>query len=236
MIERTEGIRVLDEVFYFLPRPLRYLFRLNGVYDKILAGTIRDSGDLYDELPKWMLRFQDADYSQLADALSEMVDARGTIVQVGCGRGDLLMRLANHVSGRIVGIDRCPGMVKAARRRINQFPNVTVVTQRVGNYNFAEAAPVSAVIMNNFWGILSPAESKELLIKIHDVLIPTGRVVIGKCGLSDGSNDLSESQKRAAEELGFYLAYPRFMDFDSCGFLQQVVSMDGGYYFILTKK
>jgi hypothetical protein len=43
-MDRKTQLQVIDDVFYFLPRPLQWLGRMLGLYDKIINGTIKDAG------------------------------------------------------------------------------------------------------------------------------------------------------------------------------------------------
>lgn len=68
--------------------------------------------DNYENALKWKFFFVPLHKS----LLREMGDVRGaSIIDIGCGTGDMLRRLATMGAGRLVGIDACPGMLKVAR-------------------------------------------------------------------------------------------------------------------------
>jgi SAM-dependent methyltransferase len=231
-MDRKTQLQVIDDVFYFLPKPLQWLGRMLGLYDKIINGTIKDAGDFYEHLPELLLRFQDPDYSQLADAMLPHLNT-GTTVEIGCGRGDLMMRLALRGIKPIYGIDRIAGMVKAARKRLKKIEHTQVFHQRAERFDFSTLSPISNAIINNSWEIFPPDDSRDLLVRLKDSLEASGRVIIGN--LSRPRPDyVVQASQRAQDELGFYLRYPQFLDFEACGYRSETVNLDGGEYAILT--
>ena len=61
----------------------------------------------------------------LADALLALLPVGLRIVDLGCGPGDTLVRLAPHVA-KVIGVDREPGMLAVARERTALLPKVEV--------------------------------------------------------------------------------------------------------------
>ncbi len=232
-ISRQEGIAILDRVFSFLPPPLRLLGRYLGFYEAILSGTVRDSGDLYEAIPRWMLRFQDSNYTNLARELTALIELDGRIIQLGCGRGDLLRRLAANGATQLVGIDRCEGMVRAASRRLRAVPGAAVIRARVETLDFSAYAPIQTVIIVNFWGMLPPDASRQLLERIRPHLSETGIIVIGDCRSGEAPEHVRQALRDSADKLGFYLAYPPFMAFDECGYTSRVEPLANGEYYVL---
>ena len=228
----NDRIKILDNVFYFLPLPLRFIVRKLGLYDRILEGKVQDSATLYEQMPEWLLIFQDANYSKLAREMLPHLTP-GSVFQIGCGRGDLMRRLAKLGVKPLYGIDRCLGMVRAAQKRLRGY-DAQVFHEKAEDFDFSRFAPVSNVIMNNFWGMLSPDASAKLLSRLKNVLAPGGKIIIGDCSAVEKPDHVTKAEGKAAKELGFTLAYPLFMDFGMCGYHSEKVMLDEGEYFVLT--
>lgn len=93
-----------------------------GLYDPILSQQISQGAQLYDYLSEEHAAFQDTDYSWLANELQPLM-IKGSVCQIGCGRGDLLMRLAKFSFKPIYGIDRSQVMLKKAAQRLKEYQN-----------------------------------------------------------------------------------------------------------------
>ncbi len=69
---------------------------------------------------------------------------RGRVLDVGCGDGLLLERLA-PTSGEVVGLEPDPAAAALARARVADLPSVTVVEEDVRDYG--PTAPFDAVVL-----------------------------------------------------------------------------------------
>jgi len=67
--------------------------------------------------------------------LSQLPAGSERALDVGCGEGTLVRRLANHVS-HVTGIDSLPEIVERARELSADLPNVELVTGNVMTYPF----------------------------------------------------------------------------------------------------
>ncbi len=228
-----EKYKILEDMLYFLPKPILTLAKKNLLLDLILNGQVQDSADLYDHVSEWMLAFQDVDYSELATSMLPILQP-GFVVEIGCGQGDLMLRLARLGVKPIYGIDRSLGMVKAARKKLCAFEEVEVFHNKVEDFNFISLAPLGNVIMNNFWGLLPKDTSFELLCKLKTHLDPDGKIIIGDCKKTTKPDYALEAERKAAEELNFIFSYPLFLDFEYCGFHSDLVPLAGGEFIILT--
>lgn len=104
---------------------------------------------------------------------------RGRALDLGCGTGHMLLRLA-PAHDSVIGVDHSEGMLGVARRALAGFPNVSLVHAEVGA--FLQSAPsgfetVSAV------GFLHHLHEQELLglfAGVRRVLAPGGDFVIAE--------------------------------------------------------
>lgn len=117
-----------------------------------------------------------------ADALS--LDPGDAVVEMGCGTGANLPYLRERVgpTGRVVGVDRTPGMLAGARDRIERhgWANVSVVR---GDAARPPVDGIDAVLGSFVVGLLSdPAAGVDAWI---DALVPGGRVAVLEAGTSD---------------------------------------------------
>jgi ubiquinone/menaquinone biosynthesis C-methylase UbiE len=220
-------------MLYFLPKPVLSLAKKHMLFDLILDGQVQDSAALYEHVPEWMLVFQDVDYSELAMSILPILKT-GSVLEIGCGQGDLMRSLARFDVKPIYGIDRSLGMVNAARKKLDEFDEIEVFHNRVEDFNFSTLAPLANVIMNNFWGLLSADASAELLNKLKRHLRPEGKIIIGDCREKTKPDCVREAERRAAEEMNFVISYPLFMDFEKCGYHSELVPLAGGEFIVLT--
>lgn len=94
-----------------LSRHSRSIMSSEGIYD-----TVQDFGVLYDEVPAYAAR-PDVEF-YLAEA-ARHAPPSGTVLDLGCGTGRLLIPLAR--AGHLVtGVDRSPAMLERCRDRLAQ--------------------------------------------------------------------------------------------------------------------
>jgi SAM-dependent methyltransferase len=81
----------------------------------VLAEQYRSAGNLAARQAIYAYQQPGRD---LPDAVLELAELRGdeTVVDVGCGPGSYLLRLAGH-RGPVLGVDRSPGMARTAAER-----------------------------------------------------------------------------------------------------------------------
>jgi len=104
----------------------------------------------------------------------------GNIVEAGCGSGALLVELArDNPHGLTVGLDLAPGMVVAARRRIERqrLPGVEVGRGDVRELVFADDG-VDTLTSSYVLDILPSDEILTALTEFRRVLRPGGRLVL----------------------------------------------------------
>jgi SAM-dependent methyltransferase len=228
-----EKHKILEDMLYFLPKPVLSLVKKHMLFDLILDGQVQDSAALYEHVPEWILAFQDIDYSELAMSILPILQP-GSVVEIGCGEGDLMRRLARLGVKPIYGIDRSLGMVRAAQKKLDDLEEIEVFHHKAEEFNFSPLAPLANVIMNNFWGLLPTDASAELLYKLKSHLLPEGKIIIGDCKEKIKPDHVIEAERRAAVEMNFVISYPLFMDFDKCGYHSEPVPLAGGEFIVLT--
>lgn len=105
---------------------------------------------------------------------------RGTVVELGCGRGEDLLALAARAPDaelEFVGVDASEQSVAAARARAAADPRLRVDAGRLnGRLPFADGS-VDVVYSNNLLECL--AEPARLAREVARVLRPAGQVVVG---------------------------------------------------------
>jgi SAM-dependent methyltransferase len=228
-----EKYKILEDMLHFLPKSILSLAKKHMLFDLIITGQVQDSAALYEHVPEWMLAFQDSDYSELALSLHPLLQP-GAVLEIGCGQGDLMRRLAILGVKPLYGIDRSLGMVKAARNNLEEFEEIEVFHSKAEDYNFSPLGPLANVIMNNFWGLLPTDTSFELLSNLREHLAPNGKIIIGDCKKEIKPDYVLEAERKAAAELNFVISYPLFMDFENCGFHSELVPLAGGEFCVLT--
>lgn len=77
-------------------------------------------GDQQNLLTRWFHRRWHADIAGRAELMLEHAAGVGSVLDVGCGSGRQMARLAGAGANRLVGIDLSPEMVAQARRRLDQ--------------------------------------------------------------------------------------------------------------------
>ena len=144
---------------------VRFYDRIAPVYDWLAAAPV---------VRGWRRR--------AADALA--LSRGDTVVEMGCGTGANLRYLRERVGpeGRVIGLDRTPGMLDVARRRVARhgWTNVSLVR---GDATRPPVDGVDAVLGSFVVGLLpDPATAVDRWI---DSLEPGGRVAVLEAGRSD---------------------------------------------------
>ena len=96
-------------------------------------------------------------------------EKRGRLLDVGCGSGELLVRMRS-LGWRVEGVDFDPAAVAVARRK-----GLSVREGSLREQNFPDAC-FDAVVMSHV--IEHVHEPRELLIEVRRILKPSGRLVI----------------------------------------------------------
>lgn len=102
-----------------------------------------------------------------------------TVIELGCGRGNSFGRLRDTVgsSGRVVGVDFSPGMVRAARERVTRegWENVHVVRGDAGRL---PVAPESADAVYAAMSLTAMPDATQVAREAEGVLRSGGRMAV----------------------------------------------------------
>jgi SAM-dependent methyltransferase len=128
----------------------------------------------------------------LRDALLRLVPEHASVLEVGCGEGELLAALPNAVR---TGVDMLPEVIERARRR---FPGITF---QVAEAPALEGLPRFDAIICDRLGH-SVLDARQLLVSLRDRLTPEGRIFLTTF------NYFWEVPSRLAERLGWKLPAP----------------------------
>jgi SAM-dependent methyltransferase len=101
------------------------------------------------------------------------------VLEIGCGTGQTLARLASSHRVTLVGVDRMPRMLETARCRISLgglAGRVSLVRADAERLPFGEAS-FDRVYMESVLGFQPPDRARLLLAEVRRVLRPPGRFV-----------------------------------------------------------
>jgi ubiquinone/menaquinone biosynthesis C-methylase UbiE len=105
-------------------------------------------------------------------------------LDVGCGRGAVLMRLAEAVgpSGHVTGIDAAPGMVERTRADVNEAGLDAFVEVAVGDAHAVETAPSSFDLVASSLVLFFLSDPLAALVSWHEALVEGGRLGVTTFG------------------------------------------------------
>jgi SAM-dependent methyltransferase len=110
----------------------------------------------------------------LAQALVALVPRRFTVVDLGCGTGELLSHVAPAVT-RAIGVDREPSMLAIAKRRLAAFPNVELVEGALESVPLEDGLADAALLGLVLHHLESPAHA---LAEARRLLNASGQLVV----------------------------------------------------------
>ncbi len=198
----------------------------------IASGKANDEAELYSILPEKLMKYWDVDYSGLAldfkEELGEKTDQ--TIVQVGCGRGDLLIALAKLGYTNLYGIDNSPAQAKGTEEKLSG-ENISAVKmiQAFGqDYDYSQLGKtIDAVILHNFWSVIDQEASVKLVEKLNACMAEGSRLYIGPFRQQKSSTwkfmRAMRRLKKIESRFGIKIFYNVNVDFAEYGFKTDVL-------------
>jgi len=220
----------LDTIFSFIPNNILNSFKKRGLYDPILSGQINSSADIYPRLTSAQAIWQDTDYNYLSKILIKHLQ-RGSILEIGCGSGNLIANLARFKFKPIYGLDHSRAMIRLAKKRLKDYDQVYLILERIEDYNFQKMAGINNVIINNFWGLLNKRASIKLLLDIK--LHLKGKLIIGPI-YEETPAKIKLAADCLVRNLHFNYSYPLFTNFKQLGYQEKIIDVSGARYYILS--
>ena len=155
----------------------------------------------------------------------------GSILEIGCGSGNLIENLAQFKFKPIYGLDHSRAMIRLAKKRLKNYGQVYLISGKIEDYNFQKMAGINNVIINNFWGLLNKRASIKLLLDIK--LNLKGKLIIGPI-YEEIPTKIKLAADYLAKNLHFNYSYPLFTNFKQLGYQEKTIEVDGAKYYILS--
>jgi len=133
-----------------------------------VVDRIDDIAALREETTRFRGYYQD----QIKRLISSLVTPRGSLLEVGCGLGDLLAELR---SDRRVGIDLSPKMIAAAKRRHPEL-ELHLADAAAVDLPSKLGAPFDTILLTDVVGLLDDVQLA--FERLTPLLAPGGRVIV----------------------------------------------------------
>jgi len=101
----------------------------------------------------------------------------GPVLDLGCGTGRIAMPLA-RAGLQVVGLDRSLHMLRVARSKVTDDDDVTFVRGNMARFNLGRRFRFMLIAYRAFQHLLTPAEQRSCLQRVHRHLIAGGRFVV----------------------------------------------------------
>jgi len=154
---------------------------------RILAERQSDAGTFFGRVAAgWdVLRDQLFGRRFMAPALAALVPPDATIIDLGCGTGDVLAHLAaalDPAAGRVIGVDREPGMLALARVRMADLahpadtaPHVEILEASLESVPLPDEVADVALLFLVLHHLPEPA---AVMAEARRLLAPHGRLIV----------------------------------------------------------
>lgn len=209
-------------------------------YAYMIAGAIKNDSEFYDILPEELLKHIDKDYSTLALDFEEEFGPNKDqmILQIGCGRGDLLMRLGKLGFTNLYGIDRSILQIQGAERKMAEagVSTVTLIQCIVQEYDFTQLGKkIDVLLLHNFWGILNQKDMVAMIEKLIPCMAENGRIYAGPLKIGDKKKKpsffkmlwqgfrISRDVKKVERKYGINMFYSVNVNFPAYGYKSTVI-------------
>jgi len=225
----------LDIIFDFIPTKILRRLKKQGLYQPILDQEANTSAKLYDYLTPVQLKLQEINYSKLAPTLIPLLN-KGATLEIGCGSGDLLKRLALARFRPLYGLDRQPWLLQRAKDKLKSYKKINFYHSRLEDFDWQKLPLLKNVILNNFWELLNKDTCRNFLENLKICLDDKSLVVIGPYQNQRRTAKRIEAQRLLRTELNFTFQYPFYKKFAASGYLAKIVILNYQPYFILRRK
>ena len=226
------NIEALDIMFNFIPKILLKQLKKEGLYEPILSGRIKDGAELYNHLSNNHILMFDPDCTEPAESLFKFMSP-GNTLEIGCGQGDFLKRLANLGSNHLFGIERSEKMTTLAQKKLINYDNIDLFISDVRTFDFNNLPVIDNVLINNFWGMIDEDDSKKLLYSLKQCLNEKSLIFIGPYQEIEQTKKVKEAKNTLKDNLNFTFSFPFFKDFIPLGYNQRLISVAGMDYYLL---
>jgi ubiquinone/menaquinone biosynthesis C-methylase UbiE len=114
--------------------------------------------------------------------VEEAIEAKGTVLELGCGTGRITFALAN-ANVRVVGLDSSAEMLAGAQEKADKLDptvrkRVRLVAADMRTFDLSGHYRLIILPYRTFMHILTPQEQVQTLIRIREHLAHRGRVII----------------------------------------------------------
>ncbi len=223
-IEEALDIR-LSLIF---PKEILGLLKEQGLYEPILSGKVKDAVTMYEYFPSKFLRWS---YAKLTDFSIEILPylVEGPVLEIACGRGNLLVELVQKGVTPIYGIDASSMQLDVAKKRLQKYSEeLYLFNGRAEEFDYGGLPKMGNIIMREFWGMLSSSNSAKLLEGLKNCLMKEGQIIIGPHINIEYNYEIKEAYRVLEEQLGFVLDYEPDYEFEKYGFSKKLISLDCG--------
>ncbi|MHB9154209.1 MAG: class I SAM-dependent methyltransferase [Endomicrobiales bacterium] len=105
-------------------------------------------------------------------------DVTGTVMELGCGEGLFLEKLAAaNPRASVVGVDARETILDAARRRLARFPNITLVNADALSSDLESGSVDRLFCLNTVQNLKTAGDVKKLFSEAQRLLRPTGSFI-----------------------------------------------------------
>lgn len=140
---------------------------------RVLAERQADAGTFFGRVAAGWDALRDQLFGRrfMAPALATLVPPDATIVDLGCGTGEVLTHLAGYA--HLIGVDREPGMLAIARQRLGDAAQV--IEGALEDVPLPDACADAALLILVLHHLAEPA---AVLREARRILVPNGRLVV----------------------------------------------------------
>lgn len=107
----------------------------------------------------------------------EIMERRGTILELGCGTGRVTLQLAK-MGIHVTGLDLSPSMLAIASKKSQDLQNVHWVEANMQYFELGELFDLIIIPGHSFQFMLTPADQISCLLSIKRHLAPSGTLII----------------------------------------------------------